>query len=396
MEKLKLNLGSGSFEIEDYVNIDIKNGRQAYPLDYPDDSIDIIRASHLLEHFPMAEVFKIVKHWVDKLTPNGVLKIAVPDFKQIAENYLAGKDEQKTAGYIMGSQVDETEFHKCVFDKEFLINIMLDAGLTEIKRWNDHVDTCRLPISLNLMGIKPNLPLDVTSIESKGSPEIIDVKRKIACVVSMPRIGFTQNMRSMIRELSMRGIAVKIGTGAFWHQVLTTIIEEELESKPDFVLTLDYDTWFKYDQIVEMMEMMELSDADAIVPMQVKRESKEILLKADKTTMTRADYETGLMPIATGHFGCTLFRASAFENLKRPWFLPVPGPDGRWGDGRTDADIYFWQNYIACGLKVYLATQIRLGHLQQVCTFPGKFEDDLAPVHCYINDIEAGNVPDFM
>jgi 2-polyprenyl-3-methyl-5-hydroxy-6-metoxy-1,4-benzoquinol methylase len=52
-----------------------------------DGSVDVIRASHILEHFP-AQVPAVLKHWAAKLKPGGVLKIAVPDFAWIAQAYL--------------------------------------------------------------------------------------------------------------------------------------------------------------------------------------------------------------------------------------------------------------------------------------------------------------------
>ena len=375
---VRLNLGCGDKELDGYINIDRKKGQEAYPLDYTD--VEEIRASHLLEHFSAREVFGVIKNWADCLKVGGVLKIAVPDFKKIAQNYIDGK-EQYTSGYIMGGQVDENDYHKCIFDEGSLKQLLESAGLTDIKKWDDGFDCCQLPISLNLQGTKS---------------EIQTVQRTIRCVVSKPRLGFTSNANCMIKHLAMRGIECTVGTGAYWHQVLTTIMEQQIEKRPDYLLTLDYDTWFTYEQIVKMMEYMELTDADAVIPSQIKRESDEILLNAEKETMSREEYDRGIMPALSGHFGCTLFRTSSFEKLKKPWFNPLPGPDGRWSEGRIDADIYFWKNFKDSGLKAYLAPRVRIAHLQLMATFAGRFEDDFRPVHCYIDDIEAGKIPDFV
>jgi predicted SAM-dependent methyltransferase len=85
---LKLNLGSGQFKIKGYENIDKMYGTDAYPLQYDLGEVDEIRASHILEHFGKHEVLNVLKNWVDKLRPGGVLKIAVPDFDKIAVDYI--------------------------------------------------------------------------------------------------------------------------------------------------------------------------------------------------------------------------------------------------------------------------------------------------------------------
>ena len=56
----KLNIGAGDNPLPDYENIDIKDGKTAYPLDYPDNTFDEIRASHILEHFGLADFSKVV------------------------------------------------------------------------------------------------------------------------------------------------------------------------------------------------------------------------------------------------------------------------------------------------------------------------------------------------
>jgi len=382
MSKLKYNLGYGDFPLDGYENIDIKDGNAAYPLNIESESADEIRASHLLEHFGYSETSKVIYDWASKLIPGGTLKIAVPDFAYIVEQYKK-KSYDNVLQWVVGGQIDENDCHKAIFDKASLKELLEQAGLEDVKEWNDEQDTCRLPVSLNLMGTKPK------AIEKPKT-----MSRKVGCVISMPRLCFSHNANCMIRELAMRGIECTTGTGAFWHQVLTNIIEQEIEKRPDYILTLDYDTWFKFEHVQHMLALMESSDADAIVTSQVKREANDMLLSCDQKQMSREQYESGLFPITGGHFGCTLFRVSAFDKMQKPWFKPIEGPDGGWDNGRTDADIYFWRNFTESGLKAYLAPKLSIGHLQIMATFPGTFENGFKPVHCYMNDVEKGNIPE--
>ena len=103
MDQLKLNLGSGDCPIQGYVNIDRKTGQEAYPLSYEDRSVDEIRASHILEHFGLREAPEVLQHWVSKLRPGGILKVAVPDFAKIVDIYKNGGDH--TAAYLCGGQI---------------------------------------------------------------------------------------------------------------------------------------------------------------------------------------------------------------------------------------------------------------------------------------------------
>jgi predicted SAM-dependent methyltransferase len=96
-EEIKLNIGAGCVDIPGYTPIDRKLGTEAYPLpQYTDNSVDEIRASHILEHFPFAEVPNVLAEWVRALKPGGTIKIAVPDIAKID----AG--DPKAPFYLMG------------------------------------------------------------------------------------------------------------------------------------------------------------------------------------------------------------------------------------------------------------------------------------------------------
>lgn len=383
---MKLNLGSGSLKLEEYENIDIKDGRTAYPLEVDECSCEEIRASHLLEHFSSHEVFDVLSHWVSRLEVGGTLKVAVPDFRKITEGYAAGKD-MNVSGYIMGGQSDENDYHKSVYDKESLTQLMESVGLTDISEWKSDVQDCAsLPISLNLMGKK-----------AKHS-----VRRVLHAVTSTPRLSFTDHMHCIMTEIVARGIYLKQGTGVFWSQILTRGIEDILSMNGDYILTLDYDTWFRYGHIQQLLALMEkYPEADAIFPVQMKRESDSPmmgLVDEDGKSMSSIDtsnFEKDVLPAVTGHFGLTIFRASSFKKLKKPWFKGVPGPDGRWEKGRIDDDIYFWHNFKESGLKSFVAPKVNLGHLQLICTFPGHYSDGFKCIHTPLGDLgEVKNIPE--
>ena len=80
---MKLNIGAGPTKIEDFTPLDVKHGKPAFPLPYDDNSIEEIRASHVLEHFSFNDAKKALIEWVRVLKPGGRLRVAVPDFEKI-------------------------------------------------------------------------------------------------------------------------------------------------------------------------------------------------------------------------------------------------------------------------------------------------------------------------
>ena len=323
------------------------------------------------------------------------MKIAVPDFAVIAKKYIE-KDKDFRIGWLVGGQTDEYDFHKCIFDESLLRDILEKAGLTDIIHWQSDFNDCsNFPISLNLQGRKP---LGTTH-------DIHEEKRiDVHAVISMPRLAFTENMFCAMQAVLPMNIEITRGTGVFWGQVLTRLIEDTLKKKPDldYILTLDYDTWFKRAHVIRLLQLMvENPQADAITSVQMKREDDYPLFGRrgeDGEVITVApayDFAQPLTPVNTAHFGLTVFKASVFKNLKRPWFLAVPGDGDSWNENRQDEDIYFWNNFINCGYKIYLANEVNIGHLQMMCTFPGKPDDNWKPVHCYMKDIEDGKVPEW-
>jgi len=594
MNKLKLNLGSGDCPIDGYVNIDRKNGQEAYPLDYADNSVDEIRASHILEHFGLHEISKVLENWAVKLKPGGLLKIAVPDFAKIVEIYKTGKGN--TVGYLCGGQVDENDYHKSIFDRRLLTELFEQAGLFDISHWDSEISDCAsLPVSLNLQAYKPtavspeikkvlegfvarkknvysqfgedgiieaifetvkaknewclevgasdgmlfsntrrlveqgwnailieseklaydrlvenckdypnahpvfaeigeghntldnileefdapkDLDLMVIDIDgqdyhvinamlnykprvliaefdpasetefipalggegqagrsamrrlgcSKGYPAFVDTQcnlimlnqalflstnevkgrtvtsetktasMKIAAIMSAPRLGFSNNLMIATKVYAPLGIDFEIGYGVFWGQILTRMIENQLAKGMELITVLDYDSYYEKEHFLALCQLMqEHPEVDVMVPIQIKRESNRILAGIKDRAKAKDKYYTDadLIEVDAGHFGLSVFRASAFAKLKKPWFLAVPNETGDWGEGKLDEDIYFWKNWRACGLKVCITPQVKIGHMQLMITWPGTLEEGSKPTHQYLNDCAEKGIPEW-
>ncbi len=426
-QPIKLNLGSGDKPLAGYENLDIKNGLygNAYPLrdtycsGCRDELIhlnltgaDEIRASHILEHFPHSQTQEILKHWVTKLKPGGILKIAVPDFQRIARHYLDAMRVGMpafTEAYLMGGQSDEYDYHKALFDEPGLRQMLEAAGLVDVQPWTSEIQDCAaLPISLNLMGTKPIADCGLRIADYQKPPNIqseirnpkSEIPLRIAAVMSVPRLSITNNVASMYRAIRELGITCKPGQGVFWHHALTRQIEDRIREGFDYLLAVDFDSWFLPGHVLRLVELLvNTPQADAICSVQCQREAElPIMAIHDESGlpvphMPRSWFEKPLTPIHIGHFGLTLFRAACFARLARPWFRDEPDPNGSYRDGRKDADVAFWGNFERSGCHLFMANEVNIGHLQEVCTFPGPTAANWKPIHVYLRDLNAGQIP---
>ena len=91
---VSLHLGCGNIYIPGFVNVDIQPSPatdfvcDAYSLAVRDNSLDIIYASALLEHFGRWEWRGALEHWYSKLTVGGLLRVSTVNFKAICERYI--------------------------------------------------------------------------------------------------------------------------------------------------------------------------------------------------------------------------------------------------------------------------------------------------------------------
>lgn len=171
---MKLNLGSGDLPLDGYENLDAKFGDEVFPIRknragstmYADNFFDEIRASHVLEHFPHGQTLDVLREWMRVLKPGGWLKIAVPDVAWISAQMTYGNPGQyPLEAYLMGGQIDGYDFHKSAWRRETLESALHLAGLIDIQPWTSEIQDCAsLPVSLNLMGQKPEL-VTVTQVD---------------------------------------------------------------------------------------------------------------------------------------------------------------------------------------------------------------------------------------
>lgn len=142
---MKLHLGCGPRCIPGFVHIDAQPAPHVdivgpvERLPMGDNSVSLIYASHVLEHFGRNEYKAVLKEWFRVLKPGGILRLSVPDFAACAAIYYeSGLADGLSGlvGLIVGGQRNEHDFHKMIFDEDFLCRELLDTGFRIVRRWD--------------------------------------------------------------------------------------------------------------------------------------------------------------------------------------------------------------------------------------------------------------------
>jgi predicted SAM-dependent methyltransferase len=122
-------------------------------LGYPDGSLAVVYASHMLEHLYRDEALRFLEDAHRALMPEGVCRIVVPDVEQIVHWYLAHQREsvetrrEPSSDMLMGllllrsksvgrgsttlrlaRRLSDLHEHKWMYDREGLIALFREAG----------------------------------------------------------------------------------------------------------------------------------------------------------------------------------------------------------------------------------------------------------------------------
>ena len=379
----KLDIGGGEHASEGWTPWDIKRGRNASHLEgIADASVDVIRASHVLEHLPRADILPTLQEWARALKLGGELLVAVPDFDRIVQTYQSPSAvEQPVEGWLLGSQNDEHDFHRSLFNRVKLTQLLGIAGFEVVSEWrgDDSCPCASSPCSLNLRALKRNRRLPLLQ-------QLPDT----CAVMSLPRVAWTETMASTIVACKRLSIDYIRATGVFWGQCMTRSFEEIItRGEHEWILTIDYDSVFDAYDIARLREIAEAESLDIICPFQIGRDRDSCIMLLDDGTgqprkeMPASELRKPYLKPLFGHFGLTLIRVSALQRMARPWFHSTPDEEGRWSLKKEDDDIRFWRMAREADLRLGITPQVRIGHLQLVCTW---CDDDLQPVHQYLPD----------
>ncbi|MHA1157096.1 MAG: methyltransferase domain-containing protein [Candidatus Heimdallarchaeota archaeon] len=138
---IKLNLGSGVFYKPGYINIDLSEQdvadeiQNVANLKFESNSVDVIEASHILEHFDIIHLPYVLAEWFRVLKTDGKLCIETPNLVKSIISLKPKSDLSKKLTYQFLFGIDfEGNVHKIGFTTRFLKKYLTSAGFTKISK----------------------------------------------------------------------------------------------------------------------------------------------------------------------------------------------------------------------------------------------------------------------
>lgn len=140
---LKIHLGSGEINLQGWVNIDARKFNHTHLVsqdfslkEFKNNSVEQIYLCHVLEHFSFKDSPKLLEVIKNKLKLSGIVRISVPNFKQIVKIYNASKDLNIIKNALMGGQSYNNDFHRSVYDFKEIYDLLRELGFKKIMKWN--------------------------------------------------------------------------------------------------------------------------------------------------------------------------------------------------------------------------------------------------------------------
>lgn len=175
----KLNLGSSDRILPTYVNVDVLEELKpdvvcdVRKLTFAaDNEYDLVRASHLLEHFSIEEIPELVAEWRRVLRVGGYLVVCVPNHRALSWRAILRPSEYSLTsatyanGWVSGLfalGLPQQYRHKIVFTPSSLADLLASLGFRVAGRLNYRKEqpltlgisdnSCN-PFSINMAAIK--------------------------------------------------------------------------------------------------------------------------------------------------------------------------------------------------------------------------------------------------
>jgi SAM-dependent methyltransferase len=146
---IKVHLGCGKrnipgfvhVDLDDHSHIDHRHAIDRLPM-FDDDAVDLIYACHALEYFDRERAKEVLAEWRRVLRPDGILRLAVPDFEALVQVYEQEGGLERILGPLYGRmEIDAPEgkevlYHKTVYDFSGLKSVLEGCGFERVRRYD--------------------------------------------------------------------------------------------------------------------------------------------------------------------------------------------------------------------------------------------------------------------
>jgi predicted SAM-dependent methyltransferase len=147
MSNIRLHIGGKEthqdwtiLDVEERPEVDIVSDASCLDA-IADESVSVIYASHVVEHFPYGLDGKLVEtlsEWHRVLQPGGKLLISVPDLKTLCWLFVNPNftvyERHHIMRIIFGGQTNQYDVHYTGFDYEILGLYLQEAGFSEVEQ----------------------------------------------------------------------------------------------------------------------------------------------------------------------------------------------------------------------------------------------------------------------
>jgi predicted SAM-dependent methyltransferase len=152
-----LNIGCGPKYIADMVNVDGNVLRKKdiwldvrLGLPFLENNIRGIYASHVMEHFAIDAVRRLLREFHRVLKPGGILRIVVPSLEYAVNAFIANDSAKfpdwPESFYSIGGRFNNfllcANQHRVMFDRTFLQELLYEAGFMSVIQTSPFVSRC--------------------------------------------------------------------------------------------------------------------------------------------------------------------------------------------------------------------------------------------------------------
>jgi predicted SAM-dependent methyltransferase len=138
---IKLDIGAGGASKDDsFISVDKYVDTadiiaDMWDLPFKDGEVDVIWASHCLEHVSKYQVLPTLLEWSRVLKVGGKLQIIVPDLSWVCAWWLKQPNVNWSLDIIFGHQHHEGEFHKTGFTPAIMEFYLSDIPRLKLVKW---------------------------------------------------------------------------------------------------------------------------------------------------------------------------------------------------------------------------------------------------------------------
>ena len=149
--KVYLNVGCASNSGKEFTNIDVLPYPNIHYIEditnlsnFKDNSVDMVYASHVVEHIPREKLRATLLEWKRVLKLGGTFRFAVPNFDALIEVYSkSGKEVAYIRDQVMG-QNPPYHHHSTLWNFDYAKKVLEDLGYRDVRLWDpdtaDHHD----------------------------------------------------------------------------------------------------------------------------------------------------------------------------------------------------------------------------------------------------------------